>query len=431
MDGVFLYLFILVINPAIHVALLGAGILLLKQAITMRKIPPNAQIFLVALVAVVIIDLNLFGTGWLRSMFDSNYYTKAKPVVYSHAEEAVPGTPEFAMREITRAIQEQDWELFLRYVDVDGILANVAKNIPGMQTAKMKKQVLDEIVSGKAKLSAQNSGPVMFLFDNWIVGGLPSVATGRAATSRKSPLLSLGTLDEHKPGEPAYLQAFVISSREKSYWVSSDLMKFKLIKAGSEYRVVADDQTIAGLIKLYKDYAEKPRKSLEPRFESVKEEWKRIIQYEIKAVRTEFEERYRNADLKTLLAECWPYDTLDMGEYGSRSYARPQVTMRLKNVHAKPIDYVGFMVLFRESSGERRYWSNSYLSKRLSKEKGPLEPGESREITFEMEKLTYTQHYLLSTGAYQMEIFPHDIIFVDGHRVVNNGKPSLEYRKKL
>ena len=52
MDGIFLYLFVLVINPAIHVALLAAGIMLLKQAITMRKIPPNAQIFLVALLAV-------------------------------------------------------------------------------------------------------------------------------------------------------------------------------------------------------------------------------------------------------------------------------------------------------------------------------------------------------------------------------------------
>ena len=77
MDGIMLYLFVLVINPAIHVALLGAAIMLLKQAITMRKIPPHAQTFLIALLAVVIIDLNLFGTSWLRSLFDSNYYTKA------------------------------------------------------------------------------------------------------------------------------------------------------------------------------------------------------------------------------------------------------------------------------------------------------------------------------------------------------------------
>ena len=430
MDGIMLYLFVLVINPAIHVALLGAAIMLLKQAITMRKIPPHAQTFLIALLAVVIIDLNLFGTSWLRSKFDSNYYTVEKPIAISHANQVVPGTPDFAVREITRAVQEQNGELFLQYVDVDGILADVAKNIPGMQTAKMKKQILDEIVSGKAKLPTQNGSPVMFLFDNWIVGGLPSAVIQRTATAKQSPLLSLGTLDEHKPGEPAYLQVSVDSSRTPVGWYSGNRVKFKLIKAGSEYRVVADDQTTAGLIQRYNRYVKEPPKPLERNYELIKEEWQRIIQYEIKAVRSEFEERYRNADLKTLIVECWPYETLDKGEYGRRSYARPQVTVRLKNVHAKPIDYVGFMVRFRESGGERRYWANSSLSKRLSKEKGPLEPGESREITFEMEKLTYTKHYYLSTGAYQVEIFPSGIEFVDGQRIRDNGQPSLEYRQK-
>ena len=429
MDGIVLYLYVLVINPAIHVALLVAGIVLLHQGITRRKIPSHARTFLVALLVVVVIDMNMFGLSWLRSKLDSNYYTVAKPVTLSYANQAVSGTPEFAMQEIVRAVQEQNSELFLRYVDVDGLLAEVAKNIPEMQTAKMKKQILDEIVSGKAKLPAQNGGPVMFLFDNWIVGGV-SFAGNSAAPAKNPPVLSLGTLDDRKPGEPAYLKVIANSSRTPNWLASGDRVKFKLIKAGSEYKVVADDQTTAGLIARYKGYVKVPQKSLEMRYESVKKEWQRIIQYEIKAVRSEFEERYRNADLKTLVAECWPYDTLDKGEYGRTRYARPQVTVKVKNVHAKPIDYLGFMVKFRESSGERRYWTDSFLSKSLSKEKAPLEPGESREITFELKELKLAEHYYLSTGTYQAEIFPYDIIFVDGHRVVNNGQPSLEYRQK-
>ena len=429
MDGIFLYLYVLVINPAIHVALLVAGIVLLHQGITRRKVPPHARTFLVALLVVVIIDMNMFGLSWLRSKLDSNYYTVAKPVTLSYANQAVSGTPEFAMQEIVRAVQEQNSELFLRYVDVDGLLAEVAKNIPEMQTATVKKQILDEIVSGKAKLPAQNGGPVMFLFDNWMVGGVSYVDDG-AATAKNSPVLSLGTLDDRKPGELAYLKVIAYSSRTPNWWAGGDRVKFKLIKAGSEYKVVADDQTTAGLTARYEGYVKVPQKSLAMRYESVKEEWQRIIQYEVNAVRPEFEERYRNADLKTLIAECWPYDTLDVGEYGRTRYARPQVTLRVKNVHAKPIDYMGFMVKFRESSGERRYWTDSFLSKSLSKEKAPLEPGESREITFELKKLKFAEHYYLSTGAYQVEIFPYDIIFVDGHRILNNGQPSLEYRQK-
>ena len=61
---------------------------------------------------------------------------------------AVSGTPEFAMSEITRSIQEQDGELFLQFVDVDGILTDVEKKIPGMWAAQLKQQLLPRRPAG-------------------------------------------------------------------------------------------------------------------------------------------------------------------------------------------------------------------------------------------------------------------------------------------
>ncbi len=422
MDGIILYLFVLVINPAIHVALLGAGIMLLKQAITMRKIPPNAQIFLVALLAVVIIDLNLFGTSWLRSMFDSNYYTKAKPVVYSHVEEAVPGTPEFAMREITRAIQEQNWELFLRYVDVDGILANVAKQMPEVQTAEVKQQLMEEITSGKAKLSGQNSGPVMFLFDNWIVGGV--VVDKSAAPAKKSPILPLGKLAPHGVADTAWLNVQVESARTRS----DRVVGFKLSKIGSEYKVLADGQTTDKLIKHYMDYAGSSRKTLDPKYESVKEEWQRIIQYELKAVRSTFDVRHRNNGLKTMIAKCSQNTPRNERETNGCN-DNLQVSVLLKNVHDKAINSVQFVAIFRDSDGERRYWDLGAVLYTQDKKSLPP-PGESREIKFRLDTQKIAVHHYLLTGAYQMEIFPTSIYFAGGQSIVNNGKPSLEYRQK-
>ena len=420
MDGVFLYLFILVINPAIHVALLGAGILLLKQAITMRKIPPNAQIFLVALVAVVIIDLNLFGTGWLRSMFDSNYYTKAKPVVYSHAEEAVPGTPEFAMREITRAIQEQDWELFLRYVDVDGILANVAKKIPEVKATEVKQQLMEEITSGKAKMLGQNSGPVMFLFDNWIVGGVD--VDKSAAPAKKSPILPLGKLAPHEVADTAWLNVQV----ESALTYDRKLVGFKLSKMGSEYKVLADDRTTGKLIEEYLSYAKDPRKTLDPIYESVKEEWQRIIQYELKSVRSKFDVIHRNNDLKTMIAKCSQNTPRNEREVNGCE-DKLQVSVLLKNVHDKAIDSVTFVVIFRDSGGERRYWKHEDVLYNQEKKSLPP-PGESREINFRLNTQKIAMHNYLLTGAYQMEIFPIEIHFAGGQSIFNKGKLSLEYR---
>ena len=426
MDGIFLYLFVLVINPAIHVALVAAGIMLLKQAITMRKIPPNAQIFLVALLAVVIIDLNLFGTSWLRSMFDSNYYTKAKPVVYSHVEEAVPGTPEFAMREITRAIQEQNWELFLRYVDVDGILADVAKKIPEVQAAQLKQQLMEEITSGKAELSGQNSGPVMFLFGNWIVGGV--VVDNSAAPAKKSPILPLGILEPREVNEIAWVGVRVESART-SYWLSSaPRVKFKLIKDGSEYKVLADGQTTDTLIKHYMDYAGSSRKTLDPKYESVKEEWQRIIQYELKAVRSTFDVRHRNNGLKTMMAKCSQNTPRNEREINGCN-DNLQVSVLLKNVHDKAINSVQFVAIFRDSDGERRYWDPGAVLYTQDKKSLPP-PGESREIKFRLDTQKIAVHHYLLTGAYQMEIFPTSIYFAGGQSIVNNGKPSLEYRQK-
>lgn len=422
MDGIFLYLFVLVINPAIHVALLAAGIMLLKQAITMRKIPPNAQIFLVALLAVVVIDLNLFGTSWLRSMFDNNYYTKAKPVVYSHVEEVVPGTPEFAMREITRAIQEQNWELFLRYVDVDGILADVAKKIPEMKTAEVKQQLMEEITSGKAKLSGQNNGPVMFLFGNWIVGGV--VADKSAAPAKKSAILPLGVLVPHGVADTAWLNVQVESARTRS----DSVVAFKFSKIGSAYKVLADDHTTDKLIKHYRAYDARFRKKLNPKYEPIREEWQRIIQYELKAVRSTFDERHRNGDLKTMIAKCSQNTPRNEREVNGCE-DKLQVSVLLKNVHDKAIDSVTFVVIFRESDGERRYWNPGAVLYNQDKKSLPA-PGESREIKFELDKQKIAVNHYLLTGAYQMEIFPVEIYFAGGQSIVNNGKPSLEYRQK-
>ena len=256
MDGIALYLFILVINPAIHVILLGTGIMLLQQAVTMLKIPPNAQIYLVALLAVIVIDMSLFGQSWLHSKFGSNQKPVTNPITLSYSNQAVSGTPEFAMREIVRAVHEQNGELFLQYVDVDGILADIAKKIPGIEPPKVKQQILTEITSGKAKLPVQNSGPVMKLFDHWSIGGVPPDNSLLAAI--KTSILSLGTLEPSGVNDIAWLRVKIDNARTSNRWTGDGRVRFKLIKEGSEYKVLADDQTTAGLIERYKAYVAIP-----------------------------------------------------------------------------------------------------------------------------------------------------------------------------
>ncbi len=256
MDGIALYLFVLVINPAIHVMLLAAGIMLLQQAVKMRKIPPNAQIYLVALLAVIVIDMSMFGQSWLHSKFGSNQKPVTNPITLSYTNQAVSGTPEFAMREIVRAVHEQNGELFLQYVDVDGILADVAKKIPRMQPTKVKQQILAEITSGKAKLPVQNGGPVMSLFDNWSVGGVPPDDSFFAAI--KTAVLSLGILEPRGVNDIAWLRVKIDNARTSNRWTGDGRVRFKLIKEGREYKVLADDQTTAGLMERYKAHVAAP-----------------------------------------------------------------------------------------------------------------------------------------------------------------------------
>ena len=327
---------------------------------------------------------------------------------------AVSGTPVFAMSEITRSIQEQDGELFLQFVDVDGILTDVEKKIPGMWAAQLKQQLMEEITSGKAKMSGQNRGPVMFLFDNWVVGGID--ADKSAAPASKSPIVPLGLRDPRCVEDMAWVSVKVDSARTSVSLPEDSWMKFQLNKLGSEYKVVACEQTTDALVDRYKKYIATPRTSLEPQDKQEEQEEKEIkecqslIEYEIKAVRPEFEERYRNADLKTLIAEGWPHDTLDTGE---TNYVRPQVIVSIKNAQDRVISRLQFKVIFRESAGERRYWTQAYMQKDFGKENSIFAPFTRNEVKFELKKLKIAEHYYLSTGAYQVEIFPTEIIFID------------------
>ena len=113
-------------------------------------------------------------------------------------------------------------------------------------------------------------------------------------------------------------------------------------------------------------------------------------------------------------------DFIDLTNYAKGS---------LKNVHDKAIDSVTFVVIFRESNGERRYWNPGAVLYNQDKKSLPA-PGESREIKFELDKQKIAVNHYLLTGAYQMEIFPVEIYFAGGQSIVNNGKPSLEYRQK-
>ena len=106
-----------------------------------------------------------------------------------------------------------------------------------------------------------------------------------------------------------------------------------------------------------------------------------------------------------------------------------QVIILLNNVYDKAIDSVRFVAIFRDSDGERRYWYPGAGLYSPDKKSLPA-PGESREIKFELDKQKIAVNHYLLTGAYQMEIFPVEIYFAGGQSIVNNGKPSLEYRQK-
>ena len=331
---------------------------------------------------------------------------------YAYPNHAVPGTPEFAMSEITRAVREQNGDLFLQYVDLDGILTDFAKRIPAIQAAEVKQQIMAEISSGKAKVPARPDAPVMVLFDDWIVGGVSPYIY---------EVLSLGRLDFPRENDIAWLNVNVFNARTSSYAE----VRFLLRKVGSEYKVLASGTTTANLVSIQNAHASATQR-LQRDYSSIRKEWERIIQFEIQAGQARIDQKYRNTDAKKLVAECWSNTSLTQCTYLGGKTNKPSVTILLKNVHDKAIEHIRFKVLFYEMDGKKReYRGQTYAE--VSRKNFPLAPGESREIKLELEQTSILTHYYLSRGAYRGEVLPDYITLVGGQRIVDDGSGSLKH----